>query len=89
MEVSKSSSGAGEVTIKVTARGIGNHRFTLRSGNLTVNAAEQQIVLRPGAAGTLEWRARITAQDTPWVAAVYPDDDLSSRKEVTDAAGER
>lgn len=77
------------MTIKVTVRGSGDHRFTVRTDNLTVDGAEKQVTLRAGAAGTVEWRARITAQDTPWVAVVYPDDELMSRKEVTGAAWER
>jgi hypothetical protein len=84
-EVSKDTSGAGEVTIRLTARGSGAHRFALLVDNLTVSGAGREVTLRPGVAGTLEWRARISAQDTPWVAVIYPDDDLSSRKEVTGA----
>jgi hypothetical protein len=37
----------------------------------------------------LEWRGRIVSRDTPWVAVVYPDDDLSRRKEVMGAVRER
>lgn len=88
-EVSKAGSGAGEVTIRLTARGTGKHRFGLRTGNLNLNGNEQEVTLRPGAAASLEWRARIASVDTPWVAVVVPDDDLSARKEVTGAAWQR
>jgi hypothetical protein len=85
-----SSSGTrGEVTIKLNAWGNGGHKFTVRADNLTVDKAEQELTLRPGLVGMLEWHARITAQDTPWVAVIYPDDDLSARKEVAGAAWAR
>jgi hypothetical protein len=88
-EVSKDTSGSGEVTIKLTARGSGSHRFVLRVDNLTLSGADREVTLRPGVAGTLEWRARIASPDTPWVAVVVPDDDLAQRKELTGAAWEQ
>ncbi len=88
-EVTKESTAAGEVVIKLTARGHGSHRFALRADNLTLPGVEKELTLRSGAVGTVEWRARIGSEDTPWVAVVVPDDDLSQRKEVTGAAWER
>ena len=76
------------MTIKVSARGNGSHRFVLRAENLTLNDTEQVLSLRSGGAGSVEWRARIASQDTLWVAVVVPDDNLSLRKEVTGAAWE-
>jgi Glycosyl hydrolase family 9/Cellulase N-terminal ig-like domain len=87
-EVSKETSAAGEVTVKVSAQGNGSHRFALRADNLTVSGAEREVTLRSGVAGTLEWRTRIASADTLWVAVVIPDDDLSQRKEVTGAVWE-
>ncbi len=87
-QVSKDTSGTGEVTIKVSARGNGPHRFVLRAENLTLGTLEKQLTLRSGTAGTMEWRARISSPDTPWVAVVVPDDDLSQRREVIGAAWE-
>ena len=87
-QVSKETSGVGEVTIKVSARGSGSHRFALRADNLALSGIERELTLRPGAAGNLEWHARISAQNTPWVAVVVPDGDLSSRKEVTGSGWE-
>jgi hypothetical protein len=86
--VSGSSSSTGEVTIKVSARGSGSHRFALRTDNLTAGGAERELTLRSGVAGTVEWRVRIASADTAWVAVVVPDDDLSLRKEVQGAAWE-
>jgi hypothetical protein len=88
-EVTKESTGAGEVKIKVSARGQGSHRFALRVDNLTLTGAEKELTLRSGTVGTAEWRARIGSEDTPWVAVVVPDDDMSQRKEVTGTAWER
>jgi hypothetical protein len=88
-DVSKETSASREVTIRVSARGSGSHRFALRVDNLTLSGAERELTMRPGAAGTVEWRARIASADTPWVAVVVPDDDLSQRKELTGAAWEQ
>ena len=88
-EVSKETTGAGEVKIKVSARGQGSHRFALRVENLTLNGVETELTLQAGSVGTAEWRARIGSEDTPWVAVVVPDDDLSQRKEVMGAVWER
>ncbi len=87
-ELSKDTSGAGDVTIRLSARGQGHHRFVLRVENLALDATEKELTLRSGGVGTLEWHARITSQDSPWVAVVVPDEDLSQRKEVMGAAWE-
>ena len=81
-------SGTGEVTMKVSARGIGSHRFSIRTENLTLSETEKQLTLQAGEEGILTWRATIGSQDTPWVAVVVPDDDLSQRKELMGAAWE-
>ncbi len=85
-DVSGESSTSGEVTIKVTARGSGSHRFVLRTDNLALTDAGKEVELRPDAEGTLEWRGRIIELNTPWVAVVVPDDNLPARREVTGAA---
>ena len=83
-EVAKSVTAGGDVTIKLIARGSGAHRFALRTDNLTLSDPEKELTLEPGREGTLEWRARVVSNDTPWVAVIYPDDDLSRRKEIGD-----
>jgi hypothetical protein len=88
-DVTKESTAAGEVKIKLTARGQGSHRFVLRVDNLRLTGVEKELTLRSGTAGTVEWRARIGSEDIPWVAVVVPDDDMLQRKEVTGAAWER
>lgn len=76
--VTREASAGGDVTIKVAARGSGHHRFALRTDNLTIDAPAKDLAVP----GTFEWRGRVTSADTPWVAVVVPDDDLSLRKEV-------
>jgi hypothetical protein len=72
----------GAVTIRLTARGEGTHSFALRAENLAVERPARTVALRPGRAATVEWRARPTAADVPWVAVVVPDGDVSRRREV-------
>ncbi len=81
-EASEETTTDGEVTIKVGARGEGSHRFALRAENLNFSDPEKELILRSGVAGSVEWRGRIGSLDTPWVAVVVPDHDLSQRKEV-------
>ncbi len=81
-EVSSTTSTKGEVTIKVKVLGKGTHHFSLRTDNLTIINNTKELILKADKTGTLEWRARVTTMDTPWVALVIPDDDLSERKEV-------
>jgi len=88
-EITSETTGSGDVTLKVSARGSGSHRLALRMENLTVDGAERELTLQPGGTGTVMWRARITSEDSPWVAVVVPDGDLSLRKEVMGAAWER
>lgn len=73
----------------MSVRGNGSHRFGVRADNLTLADSQKEWVLQPGSAGSLEWRGRICSPDTPWVAVVVPDDDLSLRKEVMGAPWER
>jgi hypothetical protein len=82
-------SGAEEVTIEIVARGSGKHRFGVRSENLVLDNAVKELDLRPGVAGTMAWRAAIQSPDTPWVAVVVPDNDLSRRVELTGTPWER
>ena len=81
-EIAGTMSEAGEAVIKLTARGSGRHRFTIRVDNLTLSDSVKELSLESGKESTLEWRGRVISNDTPWVAVIYPDDDLSRRKEV-------
>jgi hypothetical protein len=88
-EVSGIMSDSGEAVIKLTARGSGTRRFAIRADNLALSDPAKELFLGSGGEGVLEWRGRIVSRDTPWVAVVYPDDDLSRRKEVMGAVRER
>ncbi len=88
-EVVKETTGATDLTLKVSVRGSGSHRFAIRAENLTVDGVERELTLQRGESGTVTWHARIRSPDSPWVAVVVPDADLSQRKEVMGAAWER
>jgi hypothetical protein len=79
------TSASGDVTIRVTARGDGAHVFALRVDNLHVDARERAVTLQPGAARTVEWKARVIARDEPWVAVVVPDGDVAQRRDAVGA----
>ena len=85
-EVASETLAAGDVAIRVRARGSGVHRLQLRAENLTFGGDEKEVVLKGEGAATLEWRGRITERETPWVAVVVPDGDLSQLQEIMGAA---
>ncbi|MFC2123476.1 glycoside hydrolase family 9 protein [Bacteroidota bacterium] len=81
-QVSQSTSSKGKVTISVIANGRGNHRFEVRTDNLTSKTRWKEITLKPGIQNTFEWQGQITSQDMPWVAVIIPDNDLNQKKDV-------
>jgi hypothetical protein len=81
-EVTGITSAKGEVTVKLTAKGSGSHRFAIRTDNLKVTRTPKDLILITGQTGTLEWHGSVTSKDTPWVAVVIPDDNLSMKKEL-------
>jgi hypothetical protein len=88
-QISKQVSTNGEVTIKLIAQGNGSHHFNIRTDNVTIAETSKEIKLKPGNSLSFEWKGHITSNDTPWVAVVVPDDDLSQRKEVRGAVWEK
>jgi hypothetical protein len=62
-QVSTTTASNGEVTIRATANGIGEHAFALRGENLVVTGASKAVTLRAGAPVTVEWKTRPTAAD--------------------------
>ncbi|MFT3701155.1 MAG: hypothetical protein QM802_02235 [Agriterribacter sp.] len=78
-----------EITITVKAKGEGNHHFTIRTDNLKLTGNAKQLVLKPGVETVLQWKATIAANDEPWVAVVFPDNNLSQRKEIKEAAWDK
>jgi len=87
-EISRVRSGDGTVRIRVSARGNGRHRFTIRTDNLTLAEAQKELDLKQASIGTLEWSGRIISPDSPWVAVVIADEDPTIRKELVGAAWE-
>jgi hypothetical protein len=88
-QLSQVTSQAGEVTITLIARGDGPHRFAVRAENLRLGESVRELTLRPATAGTLTWKASVDAQDSPWVAVIIPDDDMSQRKDVIGSIAKR
>jgi glycosyl hydrolase family 9/cellulase-like Ig domain-containing protein len=75
-----------QVTIRAVARDAGRHTFTLRAENLVVDRPTRTVTGRAGRPVAIEWKARRTVRDAPWVAVVIPDGDVSRRREVLDTA---
>ena len=71
----------GEITIRLTATGAGEHTFELRVDNLG-GAESRTVRLRAGRPSTTEWKLRPVSRGVPWVAVVVPDGDLSRRREL-------
>ncbi|MGQ0647826.1 MAG: glycoside hydrolase family 9 protein [Gemmatimonadaceae bacterium] len=72
----------GEVTIRLTASGVGAHAFVLRAENLVVTSPSRTVMLQAGTPVTLEWKVRASTAEAPWIAVVVPDGDVSRRREV-------
>src|ERR1035437_2871325 len=72
----------GEVTIRLAASGDGRHTFAVRVDNLEVDQSPRELILAPGKAGTLVWKARMVSPAGLWVLVVVPDDDISQRKDL-------
>lgn len=82
MRVASETSTAGVVTIRATLSGSGSHTIALRADNLAADAPSRSLTLKPGAPQTVEWQAKPSAPDAPWVAVVIPDNDLAQRQEL-------
>jgi hypothetical protein len=88
--VSSQTAARNDITVRVSAKGAGDHSFSIRSDNLVLSQpAVQNIHLGSGTTQEVVWRARVVSPETPWVALVIPDGDLSKRAEVTAANAPR
>lgn len=75
------------IVLRVTARGVGSHTFSIRADNLEVTEAPQQTVhLTSEKASDTVWHANIRSAETPWVAVVIADNEIGNRREVTGTA---
>jgi hypothetical protein len=88
-EISKVSSGKGEVTITLFAQGNGDHQFAIRTNNLTIKTSTKQIHLKSGEKTTFSWHCKISSVDEPWVAVIVPDNNLMNKKELIGSAWEK
>jgi hypothetical protein len=88
-EVSKTVLPKGDIIIKITAHGSGGHHFSIRTDNLAVPIASKALNLKAGNPGSFEWHGHITSINTPWVAVIVPDDNLSERQEIRGAVWEK
>ncbi len=79
-----------QILIRALASGGGDHTFSIRSDNLVLSGAMTQNVHLPsGTQKEIVWHARIASPETPWVALVIPDGELSKRAEVTGVSSGR
>lgn len=79
-----------EIVIRTLANGAGDHTFSIRSDNLVLSGATTQNVhLSGGTQKEIVWHAHLVSTETPWVALVIPDGELSKRAEVTGASAPR
>ena len=72
----------GEVTIRLTATGDGRHTFALRADNLELDPSAKELMLAPGKAGALVWKARMVSHGGPWVLVAVADEDVLRRREL-------
>jgi hypothetical protein len=85
--VTAEPAGAGDIVLRIIARGTGQHTFSLRADNLELKEAPRQnAALTSGMAGHVTWHAHVLSADTPWVAVVLADNALVNRREVTGTA---
>jgi hypothetical protein len=85
--VTTETEASGDVVLRVTARGAGQHTFSLRTDNLDLKEAPQQAaMLTSEKASSVAWHAHVLLGNTPWVAVVIADNALANRREVTGTA---
>jgi hypothetical protein len=78
------------IVIRTVANGAGDHTFSIRSDNLVLSGAmTQNVHLSGGTRKEIIWHAHVVSTETPWVALVIPDGELSKRAEVTGASAPR
>ena len=81
-DVSVTSGGKSQVTIRVVVTDSGAHSFTLRAENLRVAQRTRTVSRRDRRPVTLEWKARRLDNYAPWVAVVIPNGDIARRREI-------
>jgi hypothetical protein len=85
--VTTETGASGDIVLRITARGTGQHTFSIRADNLDLkDAAGRTMTFPSDSGGELEWHAHIHSADTPWVAVIVADNTISNRRELTGTA---
>jgi len=84
--LSQQAAADGTVTLSAKVEGNGAHTITLRADGAEFANAERRVELKSGALQTLTWTGKAQPSKVPWVVVVYPDGDLSQRKEASGPA---
>ncbi len=85
--VSTETEASGNIILRVTVRGTGQHIFSIRADNLeTTESPQQTAMLTSEKESSVTWHAHVLSPDTPWVAVVIADNALANRREVTGTA---
>ena len=70
------------ISINLTAKGEGTHKFKIKSSNLNIPESQKEITLDLATSKTFKWTGKIIDADTPWVAVVIPNGDNTWQKEA-------
>jgi hypothetical protein len=86
LRLSQTTDSSGAVTLKAEVSGSGTHTLALRTDNLNLEQPNKTVKMAAGTPQTVEWRAKVTESNRPWVAVAIPDNQFSQRKEATGLA---
>jgi hypothetical protein len=75
----------GTVSLVVSAEGTGAQRLSVRADNVEFEQPERQLELKAGVPQTIVWKGKVTSNEAPWVAVVFPNGNVTQRKEATGA----
>ena len=82
VDVTSTTSEAGEVSVTVSARGHGGHEFVLRSTNLNLDTDSKMLELNAIESRTVTWKGRVANMNEPWFGVILPDETLAQRVDV-------
>jgi hypothetical protein len=77
LHVERSVGRDGDITIRMTATGVGRHTFAVRAENLIVGDAAKTATLKAGRPLMIEWKARVASPNSLWAAVIIPDNDAT------------
>jgi hypothetical protein len=76
------SAGDGRIEVKAIASGAGRHRLAIRGDNLDIAEAQKDVDLTRARTQTISWHGRIRSKTAPWVVVVFPNGDLTWKKDL-------